>query len=69
MSGTAGIRIDWRWGWQFQWFGWRRCLWLAVVVDVGTPVVAVVFFGLMASYGKNVLPPAESYLTTRPTTL
>lgn len=56
-------KLDWRWGWQFQWFGWRRCLWLAVMIDVGTPVVAVMFFGLMLSYGKNVLAPT-TFATT-----
>jgi hypothetical protein len=55
------VRLKFRWGWQVAWMGWPRCLWLSVAIDLRTPFVGVVFFGLMVTYGKNKLVVTEAF--------
>ena len=50
------IDLEWEyeWRWDMLWLGWRRCLWLAVQIDLKYYVVSIVFFGLAVSWGRQL---------------
>ncbi len=54
--GPAGddipVKIDYVWAWSVRWFGWRRCLWLAVVLDFRYWQFGGVLFGLTVVWGR-----------------
>lgn len=43
-----------KWGFDYQWLGWRRCIWFAFQIDLNRSVIAIVFLGLLLSYGRKI---------------
>ncbi len=48
------FKYEYKWGWRCQWMGWRRCLWLALLIDVKYWAISVVLFGVHVSWGSHL---------------
>lgn len=58
--------LEYRWGWNCEWFGWRRMLWLTVAIDFKWKLAYVVVFGLAVSYGKHLVKANWTTTTMAP---
>lgn len=48
------FELKYRWGFEFDWVGIRRCLWWAFQIDFWNLTIGVIFFGLYISWGRHV---------------
>ena len=46
--------LTYRWGFQFHWFGWHRCIWFSIGVELHRPMFHVMACGCGVSYGWHL---------------